>query len=290
MQEGLIACRFVHFGAVLLLLGIGLFRHVLFRSSLQALDASATGARLDRGSVWLAGVALLSATGWLLLTAANMAGQWRDAIDAQTMGTVLAHTFFGHVWIIHLALNLLALLLLPRGLRTAPRLILLLCALLLLTLAPVGHGAMYDGIRGQLLILNQMLHLLGVGTWLGGLVMLAVVLTGAHPVDVRGVLARFSGIGYGLVALIIVTGMINVRALSGGVWPEPAFSGFGLVLSVKVAMVLCMLALAAVNRSLARAATLDMPLLRACVLLECGFGGAALAAVSLLGTLPPMLN
>jgi putative copper resistance protein D len=108
-------------------------------------------------------------------------------------------------------------------------------------------------------------------------------------VDLRAVLGRFGGIGYGLVALIVATGMINVRALSGALWPAPALSGFGLMLGVKVAMVLCMLVLAGINRQLARNQVLNLGWLRISVLLECLFGAAALGAVSLLGTLPPML-
>lgn len=224
-----------------------------------------------------------------MLTAANMADDWHDALSLQTIGSVLGHTFFGHVWIVHLILCLLAVLLsVPRA-RCRPRLCLMVNTLMLLTLAPVGHGAMYDGTQGQLLILNQMLHLMGVGTWLGGLLMLAVLLIRASAVDARAVLLRFSGLGYGLVALIVVTGMINVRALSGALWPEPALSGFGGVLAVKVAMVLSMLTLAALNRNLARAPDLRVSALRVSVLLEGLFGAAALAAVSLLGTLPPML-
>ncbi|WP_460043825.1 copper homeostasis membrane protein CopD [Pseudomonas sp. S2_H01] len=288
MQDGLILCRFLHFGAVLLLFGVGLFRCVLFTSYLSSFEAGATR-RLDRAMAGLAFLALLSAVAWLMLTAANMADDWQDAVSVQTIGSVLGHTFFGHVWIVHLVLCLLAVLLsLPRG-RLRPRLCLLVNTLMLLTLSPVGHGAMYDGTPGQLLILNQTLHLIGVGAWLGGLLMLAVLLTGGSAVDVRAVLLRFSGIGYGLVALIVVTGMINVRALSGAFWPEPALSGFGQVLAVKVGMVLCMLALAALNRRLARGPDLRVSVLRVSVLFECLFGAAALAAVSLLGTLPPML-
>jgi putative copper resistance protein D len=288
MQDGLILCRFVHFGAVLLLFGVGLFRCVLFASYLSSFEAGASR-RLDRAMAGLAFLALLSAVAWLMLTAANMADDWQDAVSVQTIGSVLGHTFFGHVWIVHLVLCLLAVLLsLPRA-RLRPRLCLLVNTLMLLTLSPVGHGAMYDGTPGQLLILNQMLHLIGVGSWLGGLLMLAVLLIGDSAVDVRGVLLRFSGIGYGLVALIAVTGMINVRALSGAFWPEPALSGFGQVLAVKVGMVLCMLALAALNRRLARGPDLRVSVLRVSVLFECLFGAAALAAVSLLGTLPPML-
>ena len=290
MHEGLILCRFVHIGAVLLLFGVGLFRHLLFADALRAFNANPTRPRLDRALHGLTGVALVSAVAWMMLTAASMADAWQGAIDLQTLTLVGAHTFFGHVWVGHLLLNLVALIVCSRGIRKAPVTLLLLNTLLLLSLAPVGHGAMFDGMRGALLILNQMLHLLGVGAWLGGLLMLIVLLGTAEDVDLKRLLSRFSGIGYGLVALIVVTGMINVRALSGAFWPEPALGAFGGVLALKVLMVLCMLALAATNRHMARAETLNIARLKLSVVLESLFGAAALAAVSLLGTLPPMLS
>lgn len=287
MHEGFILCRFVHFAAVLWVFGLGAFRGLLFSSILRAFEASPARRALDRAQCVLIGIALLSAVGWLMLTAATLTDDWRNGLDPTTLMRVLGHTYFGHVWIIHLLLNLMALLC---TLHRSPRLLLMLNALLLLTLAPVGHGAMFDGVRGGLLILNQMLHLVGVSLWLGGLLMLAVLLSCALPVDLRKVLLRFSGIGYALVALIIVTGMINVRALSGAIWPDPALSGFGLVLGVKVATVVCMLVLAGVNRRLARAHPLRVSVLRLSVIAEGLFGGIALAAVSLLGTLPPMID
>jgi copper resistance protein D len=289
MQEGLILCRFVHFGTVLLLFGIGLFRYALFTAALPAFEAAPASRSLDRAIKVMAGVALLSALYWLMLTAANMTDSWQDALDPPTLALVLTHTFFGHMWIVHLLLDTLVVLFALIWGRNRPRVQLLLVSLLLLTLAPVGHGAMFDGTQGQLLIANQMLHLIGVGTWLGGLLMLATLLFGAVAVDLRAVLSRFSGIGYGLVALIVATGMINTRALSGAIWPVPALSGFGLVLGVKIVMVLCMLLLAGVNRQLARSRVLRLNWLKISVLLECLFGALALGAVSLLGTLPPML-
>ncbi len=287
MHEGLILCRFIHFGAVLLLFGVGAFRSLLFVPHLQPFEASPAGRRLSRVLNRLAAVALLTAVAWLMLTAAYLSSDWSSAIAPSTVGLVLGNTWFGHVWVVHLLLNALVVIL---NLRVNPRVLLILNTLLLISLAPVGHGAMFDGLKGQLLILNQMLHLLGVGTWLGGLWMLALLLRADHGVDLALVLRRFSGIGYGLVAVIIATGLINVRALSGGFWPEPAFAGFGLVLAVKVVMVLGMLALAALNRQLARAADLPVARLRMSVFLECLSGAGALAAVSLLGTLPPMLG
>lgn len=288
MHEGLILCRFVHFGAVLLLFGIRVFG-LLFKAQLASAEHSLMTLRLDRINLALALVSLISALAWLMLTAGSMADDWHDALDPDTLALVLGSTFFGHVWIFHLAL---ALLILPGAIgkrRVPPALQTFLLALLLFTLAPVGHGAMFDGVQGQLLILNQIVHLSGVGTWLGGLLMLAILLTSPGSRDLRQILLRFSGIGYVLVATIVATGMVNVRALSGALWPDPAFSGFGLVLAVKTSLVLVMLALAALNRSLARARVPDYSALRVSVVLECAFGAMALAAVSLLGTLPPML-
>ncbi|UZJ58169.1 copper homeostasis membrane protein CopD [Pseudomonas sp. KU26590] len=287
MHEGLILCRFIHFGAVLLLFGVAAFRSLLFARHLLAFEASPAGPRLSQKLGWLAAIALASALAWLMLTAAYLSSDWSSAIDPSTVGLVLGNTWFGHVWVVHLLLNALVVIL---NRRVRPSVLLVLNTLLLLTLAPVGHGAMFDGLKGQLLMLNQMLHLLGVGTWLGGLWMLALLLRADHGVDLVVVLRRFSGIGYALVAVIIATGLVNVRALSGGFWPEPAFAGFGLVLAVKVTMVVGMLLLAALNRQLAQAADLPWARLRLSVFLECLFGAAALAAVSLLGTLPPMLS
>lgn len=61
------------------------------------------------------------------------------------------------------------------------------------------------------------------------------------------------------------------------------------MLAVKVAMVLCMLCLALFNRLMLDRAALRLDILRTSVMVECLFGMAALMAVSLLGTLPPML-
>jgi putative copper resistance protein D len=288
MHEGLILCRFVHFGAVLLLFGIRVFG-LLFSTQRASIENSPLALRLDRINLTLALVALISAVAWLMLTAGSMAGDWPDALNVDTLALVLSSTFFGQVWIFHLALAVLVSLGAIATCKVPATAQTIFLALLLFTLAPVGHGAMFDGIEGQLLILNQIIHLSGVGLWLGGLLMLALLLTAPHSLDLRQVLLRFSGVGYVLVATIVATGLVNVRALSGAFWPEPAFSGFGLVLAVKTAMVMAMLMLAAANRTLARSRTLNIKTLRVSVLLECAFGALALAAVSLLGTLPPML-
>ncbi|QHC96413.1 copper resistance protein CopD [Pseudomonas sp. R84] len=284
MSETLVLCRFVHFIVVLMLFGTWLFRPLLLKD--EALQVDRHLARLAR---WLSAVALVSGIVWALLITASMAGSAAAAFDPDTVALVLGHTFFGQVWRWHLLINAVLLALLFTPWRSSMRLRLGLSALLLATLAPVGHGAMLDGLNGQLLILNQIVHLTCVAAWLGGLLLLVLILR--QPTEpMREVLQRFSGVGYALVAGLLITGLINVRVLTGQWWPTPLFSGFALILLVKALLVLAMLGLALFNRLRIDDCEQRMGALRRSVILEWLLGIGAVAAVSLLGTLPPMIT
>lgn len=280
----MVLCRFLHFTVVLMLFGAWVFRPLLLgRETL--LDAT-----LLRVSRWLAAVALISGIGWLLLITASMAGAWEAAIDPSTLSLVLGNTFFGQVWRWHLLLNGLLVVLLLTPLHTRQTLRLILGSLLLATLAPVGHGAMLDGLSGQLLILNQIVHLTCVGAWLGGLLLLVMILQQPAGHAVREVLQRFSGVGYALVTGLIITGLINVRVLTGQFWPTPLLSGFALILLIKVVLVAAMLGLALFNRLRIKDCEQRLATLKTSVILEWLLGIGAVAAVSLLGTMPPMIT
>lgn len=276
-------CRFLHFTAVLMLFGAWLFRPLLLKGEALELDRHLT--RLAR---WLAAVALVSGIAWALLITASMAGSAAAAFDPDTIALVLGNTFFGQVWRWHLLINAVLLALLFTPWRSSMPLRLGLSGLLLATLAPVGHGAMLDGLSGQLLILNQIVHLTCVAAWLGGLLLLVMILR--QPSELRGVLQRFSGVGYWLVAGLLITGLINVRVLTGQWWPTPLFSGFALILLIKAMIVLAMLGLALFNRLRIDDCEQRMGTLRRSVMLEWLLGIGAVAAVSLLGTLPPMIT
>jgi putative copper resistance protein D len=284
MSEALVLCRFVHFIVVLMLFGAWLFRPLLLKDEAPQVDRHL--ARLAR---WLATVALLSGIAWALLITASMAGSAAAAFDPDTVALVLGNTFFGQVWRWHLLINAALLALLFTPWHSSMPLRLGLSALLLATLAPVGHGAMLDGLSGQLLILNQIVHLTCVAAWLGGLLLLVLILR--QPTEpMREVLRRFSGVGYALVAGLLLTGLINVRVLTGQWWPTPLFSGFALILLIKALIVLGMLGLALFNRLRIDDCEQRMGALRRSVLLEWLLGIGAVAAVSLLGTLPPMIT
>ncbi|WLH33521.1 copper homeostasis membrane protein CopD [Pseudomonas sp. FP2196] len=284
MSEALVLCRFLHFTVVLLLFGIWLFRPLLLKSEAQALDL-----RIAQLARWLAAVAMISGISWALLITASMAGSAAAAFDPDTVALVLGNTFFGQVWRWHLLINAVLLALLFTPWRSNLPLRLGLSALLLATLAPVGHGAMLDGLSGQLLILNQIVHLTCVAAWLGGLLLLVMILREPNE-PMREILRRFSGIGYALVAGLLITGLINVRVLTSQWWPTPLFTGFALILLIKAMIVLGMLGLALFNRLRIDDCEQRTGALKRSVLMEWLLGIGAVAAVSLLGTLPPMIT
>ena len=277
----MVVCRFVHFCAVLLIFGISAFRPLLLAAQ-PSLEIDRRLHRFCRALAWLA---LASGLTWLLLTTHSMAGSWSETLDLDTLWLVLGSTFFGQVWAGHLLFNLMLLFALYATSRfKAPW---AFSGLLLATLAPVGHGAMLDGSQGQLLMLNQLIHLVCVGAWVGGLSGLLLLLSRPKGRSVDLVLRRFSNLGFVLVAGIIVTGLINTRVLTGALWPTPLFEGFALILLIKVTLVGVMLLLALFNLLMSRAGRFAV--LRNSVALEWLFGLMAVAAVSLLGTLPPLI-
>jgi putative copper resistance protein D len=284
MTSALVLCRFVHFTVVLMLFGAWVFRPLLVNGNPGHLDQ-----RLTKTTRWLAVTALVTGVSWLLLITASMAGSWEAAFDPSTLRLVLGNTFFGQVWRWHLLLNGLLVALLMSPLRANLPLRIGLASLLLATLAPVGHGAMLDGLNGQLLILNQIIHLTCVGAWLGGLMVLVLILRQPAEHSIQATLQRFSGIGYVLVAGLVMTGLINVRVLTGQFWPTPLLSGFALILLVKVVLVAAMLGLALFNRLRIKHCEQRLPTLKTSVIMEWFLGIGAVAAVSLLGTMPPMI-
>ncbi|KOX66359.1 copper resistance protein CopD [Pseudomonas psychrophila] len=281
MVSAMVICRFVHFCVVLLMFGACAFRPLL----LGAWPCVEIDRQLRKVNRVLAWVGLGSGVAWLVLTTHSMAGSWPETLDLGTLWLVLGSTFFGQVWAFHLLFCVLLLITLYAPARFY--VIWLLSFLLLATLAPVGHGAMLDGWRGQLLMLNQLIHLVCVAIWLGGLMGLLLILGRPAGHAVSAVLQRFSNLGFVLVAGIMLTGLINTRVLTGALWPTPLFEGFALILLIKVTLVGVMLLLALLNLVMSRLGRIA--LLRSSVALEWFFGLAAVAAVSLLGTLPPLV-
>jgi putative copper resistance protein D len=169
-----------------------------------------------------------------------------------------------------------------------------------------GHGAATEGPGGLPHLVSDVLHLLAAGVWLGALAALALMVRpGASRSDpgalraLHGALAGFSGVGSAVVAILLLTGLVNSWFLVGldGV-PRLASSPYGVLLIAKLVLFGAMLGLAAANRfrhTPALAAALDagtaqaaLPALRRSVALETAAGLGIMLLVSVLGTLAPV--
>ncbi|HEX7775573.1 MAG TPA: copper homeostasis membrane protein CopD [Parvibaculum sp.] len=283
-------CIWVQFAAAMLLFGGGLFR-LLLGEAAAAIDAALV--RWLRGA---AVVACLSALGWLLLESANMGNGWPDAVNPASVAAVLRETEFGHVWIarLGLVLFLLAVALAPAS-RCAFRFGTGFAALFLASLALTGHAVMNAGVAVLLHPLNQAVHLLAGGAWIGALLPLWLCLRRGRGGDERLThlaVRRFARLGYAAVALVLASGFVNVWFLVGSLHAlEGTF--YGHLLLVKLALVAAMLALAVLNRvRLApRLAAGDMARLwlKRSVTAEILFAICILAAASFLGASAPAL-
>jgi copper resistance protein D len=303
----LIVSRLLQFAAVIVVFGCGAFRLYGLNGDPTTTSANA----LTAFDAWFwrvttvgAIVALLSALSLMLGVTANMAGSASAALDPDTISTVLFNTSFGRVWCWRLlfAVLLIGACLAPLARRRMPA-ILVLSLLLLVSLGWVGHAVEGQGVARLVHQINQMVHLLAAGLWLGGLVPLIWLLgrarspSGAAWISVaRDVVPRFSHMGYVAVALLAATGAINTLLLVGSV-EALAGTPYGRLLSLKILLFLVMVVLALINRfrllpRLRREPQPSAPLaaLARSVLFEQALGFAVLAVVSVLGTWPPAIH
>ena len=306
MAEVLIVSRLVQFAAVIVVFGCGAFR--LYGLGGDPTPTSANALTVFDAWFWRvatvgATVALLSALSLMLGVAANMAGTAAAALDPDTISKVMLGTSFGRVWCWHLffALVLIGACLVPKVSWRMPA-ILVLSLLLLVSLGWVGHAVEGQGAARLVHQINQMVHLLAAGLWLGGLVPLAWLLARAQSRGeawmsvARDVVPRFSQMGYAAVALLAATGAVNALLLVGN---AEALVGtpYGRLLSLKILLFLAMVAVALSNRFRllprlqreAKASATAAALARS-VLYEQGLGFAILMVVSVLGTWPPTIH
>jgi len=306
VAEVLIVSRLVQLAAVIVVFGCGAFR--LYGLGGDPTPTSANALTVFHAWFWRVAtvgaiVALLSALSLMLGVAANMAGTAAAALDPDTISKVMLGTSFGRVWCWHLffALVLIGACLVPRVSWRMPA-ILVLSLLLLVSLGWAGHAVEGQGAARLVHQINQMVHLLAAGLWLGGLVPLAWLLARAQSRGeawmsvARDVVPRFSQMGYAAVALLAATGAVNALLLVGNA-EALVSTPYGRLLSLKILLFLAMVAVALFNRFRllprlqreAKASATAAALARS-VLYEQGLGFAILMVVSVLGTWPPAIH
>lgn len=121
----------------------------------------------------------------------------------------------------------------------------------LATIAGAGHAA--TGQYALMLVPVDLLHLLAVSTWLGGLVVLTTVLLRRDPAAAMldGAVRRFSAVAATCVGVIVVTGVVLAIPEIGDVKALPSTT-YGNLLITKVALLASMLLVAAGSRAAVR--------------------------------------
>jgi putative copper resistance protein D len=254
-----VVVRWVQLSAALGLIGI--FTMLLLAGRSDRPTARAWEARVLTLMRWLVVAVLLSGVAALAYQAAVATGRAGALIEAATWIRVMEGSQFGTVWMVrHGLLLLLAglVLLREREASTADWIAWraegwALAAAGAAAMAWAGHAAAVEP-WGLAAALGDALHVAAAGAWLGALLPLALLLGSASResgADARpyAVLAarRFSAVALGVMLAVVATGLWNGWMQVGSV---PALVGtrYGWLLSVKVALLIPILALAVLAR------------------------------------------
>lgn len=289
-DAALILGRFVYDGPAVLLWGAGGFLAVLVPQPL----AARIGARLSPAFTVAAVFAVAAALATLPMRAAMLGDGWSDALDPTTLHGVLFETDLGPAWLVQLAAALVAAgaAFVPKRWRTAT--FALGGAAMLASLPLVGHAGMQQGGLGLIHRLNDGLHVLAGGFWLGALVpfvpLLARIDDPRDAAAANAALRRFSNIGHAAVALVVLTGIANAALILNGS-PIDGASLYQRLLATKIALVAGMVGLAILNRYVfvprVAARSHAVMAIRIGSLAEIALGIAVLALVAAFGMMDP---
>lgn len=298
--------RFLHYALLLGLFGWTAFRVI----GLRALDWQ------HQPENWMA-VAMMGAvlgpfvSIMLMLTSiAAMMGQPLAALEGPMVEAMIFGTDLGWAFLFRAALlggGLIALLLRNRLASALP--IAALCyAAALITLAWSGHAAATEGGLGLFHRLNDGLHLLAAGLWLGAIGWFLHLIIRAHRrVDdaqarnLLGVMHRFAPLGVTLVSVVAITGLINAQLIFGITNSAAVLTtDYGILLAGKLVLLCGMLAFgahnarigrreASPNNSQANDSPASLAALRRSLAGEFGLAVGVVGLVAVLGMMSPMV-
>lgn len=299
LDAAIAVARFLQFASAAILFGSSLFVFYGLKQSRGDFGF------LRRALFAAAGVALVSNIGAIMLQAESFGGEARNAVDADILRSLLTETSFGKVLILRVVLAVCALtacfVFARQHLATV-----VLGTALLASYAWTGHAAAEEGAASVTHATSDVLHLLAAGVWIGALVPLMGLLrheaqTGDAENALYG-LMRFSGIGVAVVAVLVLSGVVNSWFVIGPAHVLEIFTtAYGLLLLLKLALFAGMLVLAAANRfrlvpdleaQLAQGGSPASALaaLRNSLLAENALAVLVLLAVGLLGMLEPPIS
>jgi copper transport protein len=245
--------RAVLFGGIALLLGATAFATVVWPAS-ASLRRTVRIAEIGWGATLVATV-----VGYLLQGPYAAALPLSDTVKLDVMHDTFG-THFGRLAVIRLVLLLLAIPVMRALFRRtehaesrprwwAPAAILLAVGVSL-TISLAGHA--HTGAYTWIAVPADVLHILAMSAWIGGLVVLTIaVFPGRNVEELREAVPRFSRVGFWAVCVLVVTGTFQgwrqVRSLDA-----LRTTDYGQLLIIKLAIVAVMLVFAARSRQLRR--------------------------------------
>jgi putative copper resistance protein D len=263
-----------------------------------------------RGWVIFAAIAAPVVVAFSLLTdIAAMMGQSPFDPDWAAIASLLSATDFGQARIVRVLAVVLAWVpaLLFRPSRAGSSVAASLYGAALASMAWSGHAAAGEGFAGWLHRLNDAVHLLAAGLWLGAIGWFALLVLRTYArsdpersMGLAAALKGFAPVGATLVLLLVVTGVVNSQMIFGlGQLLPVLATGYGLLLVLKLGLVALMLLCARFNRSTSRSIPeagsagpvpdhQALQSMRRPLLLELLLAVAVIAVVAWLGLASPM--
>jgi putative copper export protein/methionine-rich copper-binding protein CopC len=297
-DAGAVAGRWLHFVALVLLLGGVAFRLLLLPRLGIAWDVTRDMQR--RTWRFLAGAGLL-------LGVAAVLRLWLQSValhgvelawSSPLLTMMLAETSWGRAWVVQVFFLALLAIGILRARPGDDRAALIITTPAVLGLAAIpaltGHAA---GMGGQawLVVLNDALHVVAAGAWFGTLVLLLLVLPRAlrragtaSARTMADAVGRFSPVALGAAAVLVITGVIN-SLLHISTPRQLIDTEYGMALLVKLAVFAVVLAAGFYNWRVVRPrleAGDDTRRLRISASLELGFVAAVLLVTAVLTGLP----
>ncbi len=220
----LAAARAIHFASLMTIFGGSAFAVLLRRAGLGGPPVRSAHLLF----LTAASLAVLSGIVWFCLIAGQMSGSWQGSVDPSVLRLAATDTRFGQIFLGRfVALAVLWMICVIRMRPDRPE-VWNLAGVLLASLAPISHAAATGGDVPIIRATNDAVHLVTGGFWLGGLIVL-MMLVPAHrsqPGGLLGPLRLFSIWGIFVVALLVLTGVINACvdfANGGGVAAQFVF-------------------------------------------------------------------
>ena len=286
MNAALIIARGVHLATCLVVFGVDAFTIMILPAAGDYFsDPAATRSWRYWRRVWLWSVLsllVISGAAWFILVTVDMTDL---PLTGAGLRLVWSRSHFGRLWQLRSCFAAATIVLYLFGGAERLRLIRTgFSAALLASIAWSGHGQL--SAWPTVHVTSDAIHLVVAGIWPTGLVPLALILTdrSLSASNLLRTLVRFSRISVVCVLILVVTGSVNT-VLTLERFEDLVHTLYGWVLIGKIAAVVLMIGLGAMNRRAIRSA--ERTMIRERVLLEIGLLIVVITGTASLGMLAP---